>query len=201
MTLTLIYSLYHRTSFVTCSVTPTGRWRWRCMPPSLHPPLTNSGIHVLWWTSCNRQTSSMLLVLSLCEHSSFHFASVNICTCSCRSMIGHICFIYFTIEKQRERERLKCFHAKLVNSIYFSWRIPLDDGVINDLRENPAHRYSFVCNAMLHICNTQDTDRCVQSTVTCYELTNKYEVYIHKCIILNLVVLLENIQGIPKIKN
>lgn len=103
--------------------------------------------------------------------------------------------------KNRERERLKCFHAKLVNSIYFSWRIPLDDGVINDLRENPAHRYSFVCNAMLHICNTQDTDRCVQSTVTCYELTNKYEVYIHKCIILNLVVLLENIQGIPKIKN
>ncbi|XP_034328936.1 mediator of RNA polymerase II transcription subunit 12-like protein isoform X5 [Magallana gigas] len=50
-------------------------------------------------------------------------------------------------------------------------KIPLDDGVINDLRENPAHRYSFVCNAMLHICNTQDTDRLNEISILCAELT------------------------------
>ena len=47
----------------------------------------------------------------------------------------------------------------LLDCLFVYWRIPLDDGVINDLRENPAHRYSFVCNAILNICNTQDTDR------------------------------------------
>nr|XP_022287518.1 mediator of RNA polymerase II transcription subunit 12-like protein isoform X2 [Crassostrea virginica] len=50
-------------------------------------------------------------------------------------------------------------------------KIPLDDGVINDLRENPAHRYSFVCNAILNICNTQDTDRLNEISILCAELT------------------------------
>ena len=51
------------------------------------------------------------------------------------------------------------FLIHLLDCLLVHWRIPLDDGVINDLRENPAHRYSFVCNAILNICNTQDTDR------------------------------------------
>ncbi|XP_056005371.1 mediator of RNA polymerase II transcription subunit 12-like protein isoform X2 [Ostrea edulis] len=50
-------------------------------------------------------------------------------------------------------------------------KIPLDDMVINDLRENPAHRYSFVCNAMLYICNTQETDRLNEISILCAELT------------------------------
>lgn len=112
---------------------------------------------------------TFMIVLSFCEHSFYSFASVNMCTCSCRSVIGQICFILnFNLymcnwktdrERERKRENIDVFSCLLGELVYFSWRIPLDDGVINDLRENPAHRYSFVCNAMLHICNTQDTDR------------------------------------------
>ncbi|XP_062609383.1 mediator of RNA polymerase II transcription subunit 12-like protein isoform X4 [Saccostrea cucullata] len=61
------------------------------------------------------------------------------------------------------------FMVNFMNQPYI--KIPLDDTVVNDLRENPAHRYSFVCNAMLHICNTQETDRLNELSILCAELT------------------------------
>lgn len=126
---------------------------------------------------------TFMIVFSLCELSFLLFASVNtryvnmFMQASDRLNLFYFNFQYIcVIEKQREREErdrnTDVFSCLLGELVYFSWRIPLDDGVINDLRENPAHRYSFVCNAMLHICNTQDTDRWVQATVMSWQ--NKY---------------------------
>ncbi|KAJ8310216.1 hypothetical protein KUTeg_012081 [Tegillarca granosa] len=47
----------------------------------------------------------------------------------------------------------------------------LDNVLIKQLNDNPANRYSFVCNAMLNICNSQETDRLNEISVLCAELT------------------------------
>ncbi|XP_069105326.1 mediator of RNA polymerase II transcription subunit 12-like protein isoform X3 [Argopecten irradians] len=46
-----------------------------------------------------------------------------------------------------------------------------DTSLTKQLYDNPANRYSFVCNAMLNICNSQKVDRLNSISVLCAELT------------------------------
>ncbi|KAG1673141.1 Mediator of RNA polymerase II transcription subunit 12-like protein [Nymphon striatum] len=43
--------------------------------------------------------------------------------------------------------------------------------LIRQLNENPGHRYSFLCNAIVNICNAQDSDKLNDISVLCAELT------------------------------
>ncbi|XP_064639525.1 mediator of RNA polymerase II transcription subunit 12-like protein isoform X2 [Lineus longissimus] len=46
-----------------------------------------------------------------------------------------------------------------------------DPVLVKQLNENPANRYSFVCNALLNICNGQGVERLNEISILCAELT------------------------------
>ena len=56
-------------------------------------------------------------------------------------------------------EKIYIVHVP-IESLLLS-RAPLDNNLIKQLNDNPGNRYSFVCNAIMRICNcnSQHTDK------------------------------------------
>lgn len=46
--------------------------------------------------------------------------------------------------------------------------------VIKQLTDTPANRYSFVCNAVIHVCNSTSIERLNDISILCAELTARY---------------------------
>ena len=54
---------------------------------------------------------------------------------------------------------------------YFTFRVRPEPALIRQLNDSPANRYSFVCNALLNISNTQNLDKLNEVSILCAELT------------------------------
>ncbi|XP_063430577.1 mediator of RNA polymerase II transcription subunit 12-like protein isoform X5 [Mytilus trossulus] len=49
-----------------------------------------------------------------------------------------------------------------------------ESSVIKHLTDTPANRYSFVCNAVIHVCNSPSIERLNEISILCAELTARY---------------------------